>query len=179
VLRKELRASGATAQEAGQLSRLAHDLRLLRQEGQDANDKNLLPLTLRRLIVPSLYIVLGVITGVFVLSSAQAALPNSWLFPVQKFSDNLTVRLYPQYRETIMMKRADQVNELVARRASDRATLDALADYTEIAAEYKSAPHANYAAFRYCKSRLMQAANGANPEVGRAIRGSLESLDTT
>ena len=78
-----------------------------------------------------------------------------------------------------MMKRALQVNELVASHANPEKVLATLADYTEKASTYRSTPNADYAAFEYCKTNLQQAASTASPAVRQAIANSLQSLSST
>jgi hypothetical protein len=63
-----------------------------------------------------------------------------------------------------MMRRAQQVQQLVAGHAGSPVVLATLADYRTEASAYKSTS-TNYAMFEYCKTSLRQAAAAApNPE---------------
>jgi hypothetical protein len=121
----------------------------------------------------------GLAAGLLLIAASQSVLPTSWLFPVQKATDSAAMAIHPQYRATVMMKRADQIHALVVGHANDQRILAALADYGAVVRSYKAVPHTDYAAFQYCESTLKQAAREATPQVNQAIQASLESLDTT
>jgi len=125
------------------------------------------------------WITVGVALGMFVVLISQAVLPSSWLFPIQKMSDSVAVSLHAPYRATVMMKRAQQVNQLVAAHASSHQILTTLADYSHQASAYKATADAHYAAFIYCQANLQQAASTASPSIRQAIAASLQSLETT
>ena len=107
---------------------------------------------------------------------SQDVLPGNWLYPVQKISDNTAVALHPSYRGTVMMKRADQVKQLVAENAGRRDVLAALGDYQNEAAAYRSGATTDYALFDYCKADLQQAADKATGPERTAITKTLSSL---
>lgn len=111
------------------------------------------------------------------VASSQSVMPTSWLFPVQKASDNVAMMVHPQYRATVMMKRAQQVNYLVSVHASTPQVLAVLKDYDRQAGAYKNMSHANYAAFEFCKTNLQQAAKAAPPQEHQAILASLQPLN--
>lgn len=169
-LAKELRAAGADERELRALLPIAHDLRLLKSSSR-ADDK------LRPRLVEAAG--LGLLACAILIFISQAALPTSRLYAVQKFSDSVAVNVHPDYRAHLMMKRARQINQLVAQGANARTILATLADYSRVADAYKSMPHANYAAFDYCKSTLQQAAALAPPQVRNAIVHGLASLQST
>ncbi|HUY85057.1 MAG TPA: hypothetical protein VMU97_00915 [Candidatus Dormibacteraeota bacterium] len=177
-LRKELLAAGATAAEAKELQPIAAKLSLLKGRNAAAGNR---PKTnrWRAIVKPAVFVASGLVLGMFVIITSQAALPGSWLYPAQKFSDSVAISIHPQYRANVMMKRAQQVNQLVAQHASSERVLATLADYTAEASAYKDTPHANYAAFEYCKTNLRQAASAAPPDVRQAISISLQSLENT
>jgi len=178
-MRRELYTAGATTAEVDDLLLIADSLRLLRHSNSVVERKNRSRRGIKMIVVPAAYVLIGIMVSTFIAVIAQVASPDSWLFPVQKASDNVAVMLHPQYREVIMMRRADQVRELAVNESSARAQLGALTSYMEVADEYKNQPHADYAAFRYCESQLSQAAKTATPQVRQAINRSLYSLDTT
>lgn len=119
----------------------------------------------------------GIAACLILVASSQSVMPTSWLFPVQKLSDNVAMSIHPQYRATVMMKRAQQVNYLVSTHASTPQVLAVLKDYDHQAGAYKTMPHANYAAFEFCKSNLQQAAKTAPAHERQAIVASLQPLN--
>jgi hypothetical protein len=176
-LRKELREAGASVAEIEELAPIASRLSLLKDSPAPAVDTKRTHTRWQRMLKPIAFGVSGLALGMFLIIMSQSALPTSRLYPVQKFSDSVAVSFRPQYRANVMMKRAQQVNELVASHAGSEKVLATLADYTKEASVYKSAPHANYSAFEYCKTNLQQAASAASPTVRQAISSSLDSLE--
>jgi hypothetical protein len=174
-LEKELKDAGANQSELRQLLPIAASLGSLKNNSEKAGQT----FRVLKFARPFGFVASGLVAGMFLVIVSQAALPTSWLYPVQKFSDAVAINLHSQYRATVMMKRAQQVNELVADHASSKRVLATLADYMGEASTYKSTPHANYAAFEYCKSNLQQAAVAAPINVRQAISSSLQSLGTT
>lgn len=177
-LREELKAAGASAAEVAELAGIAGNLKRLKTSSgslpkptlhsqRTGRWKTLIPLGLTSLA--------GLALGMAVVILSQTVLPGSRLYPIQKLSDKAAVSIDPVYRGIVMMKRAQEVKQLVARHADSNTVLATLADYKNEAAIYKSVP-ANYAAFEYCKSNLQQAAASApNPE-RQAIDNTLLSL---
>lgn len=178
-LRKELRQAGASDGEIKQLLPIAARFDLLKSNRTASHTKHSKSGLWLRLARPIAYATSGLAVGAFIVTLSQSALPTSSLYPVQKISDNIAVWAHPQYRATVMMKRAQQVNQLVATHASSKQVLAVLSDYTVEASAYKKLPHADYAAFEFCKTNLQQAAGNASPDVRQAISSSLESLENT
>jgi len=166
-LREELKSAGANSQEINELVAVAGNLKQLKSAGKSLAK----PAGSRQrrsrwaIIVPvGLTALSGLALGMALVIFSQTVLPGSWLYPVQKLSDNVAVAVHSQYRGTIMMRRAQQVQQLVARRASSPVVLATLADYRAEASAYQSTS-TNYAMFEYCKTSLRQAAVIApNPE---------------
>jgi hypothetical protein len=177
-LREELKSAGANGREINELVAVAGNLKQLKSAGKASLKPAALYLPRSRwsIIVPAgLTALTGLALGMALVISSQAVLPGSWLYPVQKLSDNVAVAVHPQYRGTIMMRRAQQVQQLVAKRAGSPVVLATLADYRAEALAYKSTS-ANYAMFEYCKTSLRQAAVIApNPE-RQAINKALLAL---
>lgn len=170
-LRKELHQAGAKSSEINGLLSVATSLKLLKEPATGQ--------TWFRLLKPVLATASALVLGAIIVMLAQSATPTSWLYPVQKISDTAAIKAHPQYRATVMMRRAQQVNQLVADHASSRVILSTLASYDSQAAHYRNLPGASYAAFNYCKTNLEQAKTAASPNVRQAIVSSLDSLDTT
>ncbi len=177
-LKKELISAGAPDSEVNGLLSVARDLRQLKS----AEAAFLAPIltdkpesSWRKLIPIGLTSITGLALGMALVILAQTVSPGSWLYPVQKLSDNVAMSVDPSYRGTVMMKRAQEVKQLIAGHANSNLVLATLADYQTEAATYKSVS-ANYAVYEYCKNNLRQAAaNAPNPE-RQAINNALLSL---
>lgn len=178
-LRTELQAAGASAAEIKKLLPIASAVSLLKNSNAPKADSDKKSNRWLEILKPATFVSSGLVAGMLLVIISQAALPTSWLYPVQKASDNVAVNIQPQYRAAVMMKRAQQVNELTADHAAAQAVLATLADYTKEARTYKSMSGANYAAFEYCETNLRQAAVAAPPKVRQAIAASLQSLKNT
>jgi len=175
-LRQELLQAGAKASEVKELLSIASRLELLTNKRLTGVETT--PRTRLRIFRPLTVGALGLIIGTFLVIVSQSVLPTSWLYSVQKLSDSVAIDVHPQYRANVMMKRAQQVNGLVAAHSSRQKVLATLADYTNQASAYKTMPHANYAAFEFCKSNLEQAASAAPGPERAAISDALSSLQT-
>jgi hypothetical protein len=178
-LKKELLEAGVKPAEVNKLLPIASSLGLLKNSDTSLSKESKRPNQWFNIAKPATLVVSGLVVGTFLIIISQAALPTSLLFPVQKFSDSIAVSIHPEYRASIMMKRAQQVNQLVVEQASSNQVLATLADYTREASAYKSMSRANYAAFEYCKTNLQQAEAAASPSVRQAITSSLQSLENT
>lgn len=121
----------------------------------------------------------GAVLGMALVIFSQSVAPTSWLYPVQELSDRGAIMIHPEYRATVMMRRARQVNELIGVAAAPATIKATLASYDSEAASYKAMAHANYAAFEYCQTNLRQAAAAAPGSVRQSILDSLDSLNTT
>jgi hypothetical protein len=177
-LKNELRQVGATNSEVNELAELVSDIKQLK----DSKDLTQLPVmkfrrraTWRPLVPVGLASVSGIVLGMVLVIFSQATLPGSFLYPVQRLSDSMVVFVDPNYRGTVMMKRAQEVKQLVSNHANSSLVIATLNDYMSEASVYKSAS-SNYAAFEYCKNTLEQAANKATGSEHQAIEGSLSSL---
>ena len=172
----ELRQAGAQDSEANELAGLAVSLKQL----ENTRSAALPEIKFQRRSRPSLFrpalaSISGIVIGMALVMFAQTTLPGSILYPVQKLSDSVAVSVDPSYRGTVMMKRAQQVKQLVADHANASLVLATLSDYKSEASVYKSSP-ASYVAFEYCKSSLLQAATIAPTSERQAIESTLSSL---
>lgn len=176
VLKKELVTAGAKASEINDLTSIASALHHLSKSHAAQPKLNDRKLTRRFVFIAAgLTGLSGLTIGVAIVILAQTVLPGSWLYPVQKLSDHVAVSLHPEYRATVMMKRAEQVKVLVANHASSSDILATLSSYQAEAAAYR-AISTNYAAFEYCKANLQQAAATASVTDRQAINAALVSL---
>lgn len=175
-LRKELRAVGANPNEVHELAFIASRLHSLK-DSRALGARHSARWT--KLLKPAAFSLGGLISGMLLMVASQSVLPGSVLYPLQELTDSVAVNIHPAYRANAMMKRAQQVNELVANGADSNQVLTALDAYKQEAAAYKAMPRADYAAFAFCKANLEQAARVAAPSVRQAIQNSLHSLETT
>lgn len=177
-LQHELRAVGATNKEMSELVNIASNLgRLARENGQalwQRPEQQCHKIkTLLMFAIPSLS---GLAIGMALIIVSQAALPGSLLYPLQKVSDSVSISLDPSYTGMIMMKRAEQVRQLVSDHASSSLVLATLADYQTEASGYKhTASH--YAAFEYCERNLQEASTMATAAERQAIHTTLVSFN--
>ena len=174
TLRQELRAAGAHAAETDHLLAVAAGLGTLPAAHKQRPAR--LRFNWRTALPIGLTVVVALFAGVLLVAASQTSLPGSWLYPVQKLSDTAAESVHPQYRAVVMMKRAQEVKQLVAERAASGIVLAALNDYQAEAAAYKTNA-ANYSAFEYCKTNLQQAAAGAPAPERQAISTALSSLN--
>lgn len=177
-LHEELRSVGSTGREINDLVAVANNLKHLKGVAKPIAKpayRNQLRGRWSILIPAGLTALSGLVLGMGLVIFSQTVLPGSWLYPIQRLSDSVAVAVHPQYRGTIMMQRAQQVQQLVAEHASSPTVLATLSDYQVEASAYKSTS-ANYAMFEYCKTTLRQAAAVApNPE-RQSISKALLSL---
>jgi hypothetical protein len=176
-LKQELLHVGASAAEVKTLLPLAARLNELSSDDVPQIGLHTARSTKLRLFRTLTVSVASIAACLILVASSQTVMPTSWLYSVQKLSDNVAVAVHPQYRATVMMKRAQQVNYLVATHADSQQVLAVLSDYDHQAGMYKNLPHANYAAFEFCKSNLQQAVKAAPPHERQAIIASLQPLN--
>ena len=170
-LRRELLAAGA---EPAEIDGLAGVAGRLKEFASVRTARARRPLALR--FVPfGLTAAAGLALGAWLVIASQTVLPGSPLFSVQRFSDNAAVRLHPAYRGTVMMKRAQQIKQLVAAHAASGQVLAALADYRSVAAAYTFSS-ANYDVLEFCQSNLAEAARQAPLPEQRVITAALHAL---
>jgi hypothetical protein len=175
---QELKSAGATDSEVKGLLPIADSLKQMKTSNSS------LPKSLAhsqphgrwKILIPiGITSVAGIVVGMAMVILSQSVLPGSLLYPVQKLSDNVAMSMAPSYRGIVMMKRAQQVRQLINNHADSNIVLATLADYQTEASSYKSNP-TNYATFDYCKSNLQQAAAAAPNYERQAINKTLESL---
>lgn len=177
-LEEDLKSKGATDSEVSELLVIAANLKRLKT----TNNLDIKPAIREQKLskwgkpIPIVLTTLtGLVFGMFIVVLSQTVLPGSALYPVQKLSDNVSMSLDPNYRGTVMMKRAQEVKQLVADHATSNLVIATLADYQTEASAYKSVP-ANYTVFEYCKANLQQAAVMASNSERQDINDTLSSL---
>jgi hypothetical protein len=177
-LREELKLAGATDAEIKELMPLSNSLKRLnssRASISKAKSHTHYQSKWKILLPIGITSILGLAIGVALVILSQTVLPGSLLYPVQKLSDNVSMSMDSNYREMVMMQRAQEVKLLIAEHANSNLVLATLNDYKSEASVYKSSS-TNYAAFEYCKSNLQQAATKATSPERQAINSTLLSL---
>jgi hypothetical protein len=177
TLKDELKMAGATKSELDVLVNIAGRFDNLKGVSNQTTAKEEDSKTgrFKPVFAIGLPAVFGLVLGMFLIVSSQTVLPGNVLYPIQKASDSLAVSMDSSYRGTIMMKRADQVKQLVNNHADSSKVISTLADYKQQAESYKSVS-SNYDAFEYCKNSLEQAAKAAPTHERDAINNTLQSL---
>ena len=175
ALHRELKGAGASSRESQELAGIASRLGVLKNSDVPQATGSRPRKKLRLALIIGIPAVTGLALGMFLVVVSQTVLPGSTLYPIQAGSDSLAAAVSPSYRGTVMMKRAEQVKQLIHNGAPADKVLATLADYEKQAASYKSAA-SNYAAFEYCKNNLQQAAQQATNSERQAITKALVSL---
>jgi hypothetical protein len=171
-LRHELRLAGATREEIRALIPIATQLQAL-------------PKTIKRhhtsvfrwpILAASSLVSLAII--VFAMLLAMPAItPGNPFAAMQHGADNIAIAVHPNYRDTVMMKQADQINALVASHAATKTVLASLADYrTTVGAYTGRSPH--YGTVEYCRAELRKAANRASEPERNIITASLQNIQS-
>lgn len=173
-LTQELLSAGATEREARELAQIASGLSRLKGT-EPALATKPRPWWRPRLGLWSFLgtAVVGLAAGTAVFAIAQTSIPGNWLYPVKRASERITVMTQPDYRTTIMMRRAQEVKLLVAQKRSSRLVTTTLAEYETDVHGLKTK---NYAALNYCHACLQQAEAAATPAEKQQISAVLDHL---
>ena len=179
VIRNELIEAGATRREATDLALLATNLAQLKSDCSFKPSWLHSVVLLRRRRFTFAVSVLAaalLIVMVGVCLKAQSSLPGSKLHAVKQRSEDYVAWINPDFNKTIMMRRAQEVNDLVAAHASTNLILSTLNDYKSDVWTYNI--H-DAGVLQYCRNKLQTAAPNATPEVKDAISRTLGSLPIT
>ena len=180
VIRKELIDAGASRSEVNELALLASDIAKLKNDHSFVKPSHTRPRTTLRhkrfvfalsAVIASFLIV---IVGIGLIT--QRSLPGNKLYSVKQRSEDAFSVVDPNFQKTIIMRRAQEVNELVAANASPNLILDTLDDYQSDVWTYNIN---DATVLNYCRSKLRMAALNASPEVKAAIYRTLGSFPIT
>jgi hypothetical protein len=117
-LRHELRVAGASRQEARELAQfvrsLPTDRPMLSRERKNAIAADIgfkmpSPLSRHRMVLASGFATLLLISAA---ALAQAALPGTKLYALKRGTENVRVLVQPGYRQEVVERRKDELNEL-------------------------------------------------------------------
>ncbi len=131
-LRKQLRDLGASASESEQLSRLAQQLSV--QDLPKLSSKTraeIANIPGKRWQIHIYKFAAGGIAAMFigVLFFAQSALPGSWLYGVKRGGEKIRAIIQPDYTETLIDKRSDEIEQLKQNEAAPEKLEQAKQEY--------------------------------------------------
>ena len=176
TLSDELLSVGAGTDEARELSRLALALGELKYTRAEQTSAFSSLKKSRRVWLPAVTAgIIGAALGMILITLAQTSLPGAPLYPLKRASEGVAVSVQSNYRGTIMMRRAQEVQALVNQHANQELVLGTLADYRLDAQAYEQTS-AHYSLFEYCKSSLQQAEAQATASEREAIQQTLDTL---
>jgi hypothetical protein len=176
-LYRELRLVGASKEEAMALESVASDLGQLKpaygiEKHTDlVGGRRYLP----RLMPMGVMALLGIVIGIGVMAMSQASIPGSVLYPVKRTSEHAAVMVNPDYKENVMMRRAQEISALTAQQAPEKLVMDSLEDY-KLAAKAYGTPEYDAAAFDYCRQYLQTAAGRTTGSEHEAITATIAGL---
>jgi hypothetical protein len=98
------------------------------------------------------------------------------LYPLKRTSEAVALQAQPDFRGVLMMRRAQEVRELVGHNGSPDLVASTLHDYASDAVAYKAQTTQNYAAFRYCQANLQQAESQASGQERQQIASTLADI---
>jgi hypothetical protein len=180
LLETQLREAGASPDEAHTLARYGHLLHMLKDKEPRVTHDMRLPLARqlgrRRRVTPliaSLFTIGSLTIGLAVASIAQIAYPGNLLYPVKRLTENVAVIIQPNYRGTLMMRRAVEVKQLVTFHQNPKLINTTLQSYKTEASDYYGGDYADY---EYCESTLVQAEHLANGTERLAIAKTIASV---
>ncbi|HUD11417.1 MAG TPA: hypothetical protein VMS08_03330 [Candidatus Saccharimonadia bacterium] len=179
-LEKELEQSGATQDEARTLANYAQSLRQLKDSEPKLRPLNVGTLhshKLRpgrtRMLATGLTVIGTLVAGIAIAAVAQTSIPGNFLYPVKRVTENVAVTLQPNYRGVLMMRRAQEVAQLVALHKNPGLVNETLQSYKTDVADYKGN---NYADFEYCENSLAQAQSMSQGSERLAIATTLADV---
>lgn len=170
-LEQELVQAGASAEEASVLTKLAAQLRHVYTPPPKF-------IVRRRTSWEKLALAGGIsaVTFLFagggVVAMAQASQPGSTLYPVERFSEKVAERLHPSFTNRVMMRRANEIDQLVSSNGSEDTVLDEVHEYNAAFAKARL----DQATRDYCADHLSHAASLASGGEQAAIQEALKHL---
>ena len=154
-LTKELKIRGLSQAQADELGEVAGSLRQIGRfpRSEEVKEQFLVRLlgarkkesfAWSRLFAPAVafVLILAVLaSGSVVL--AQKSLPGDFLYPVKRLSENAAVSLNPEFEQKIVVRRSQEVKDLVEQKEDPGLVKDTLDDFSKDSQKAKSEGHAN------------------------------------
>ena len=177
VIRNELLAAGASEYDALELSMLATIVAQLekKQSLKQLSWLQFMFMFRKRSLAYGLSAITAAVfiavVGFTVL--AQSSLPGSKLYSVKIWSENSIAMVHPEFKKTMMMRRAQEVKDLIATHASSRLIIATLDDYHSDVRTYKIM---DQRVIDYCSNKLRSATPNASPEIKAAIEKAIGTI---
>lgn len=171
-LQEELLAAGASAEEVRELAGLAARL------GRLSAPEPFLPTLHAGWSWPhaiGLAAASGMaffVIGGAMVAAAQTSQPGSALYPVKRASENVMMTMNPDYADSVMMHRADEIDVLAAAHSSQDMVMEQVSSYKEMAPK----THPDPATRDYCAEHLKHAASLTSGSEQRAIQDAMRGL---
>ena len=154
-LEKELKIRGLSQTEAEELGQVAKSIgqigRFARSE--EVKEQFLVKLlgtkkqelfAWPRLFAPAVaFVLILVVLGAGSVVFAQKSLPGDFLYPVKRLSENVAVSLNPELEQEIVVRRSQEVKDLVEQKEDPELVKNTLDDFSEDSQKAKSEGHAN------------------------------------
>jgi len=97
-----------------------------------------------RLFAPAIaFVLILAVLGTGSVVFAQKSLPGDVLYPVKRLSENVAVSLNPELEQEIVVRRSQEVKDLVEKKEDSELVKNTLDDFSEDSKEAKSKGHAN------------------------------------
>lgn len=179
TLQDELCLAGASAHQAAELATLAGQLKSLKTAPQATTKTLFEPLVpparsrFKLYVLPAFSFLMIVAV---LLTFAQSSLPGSLLYPVKRASENTVAFVDPGFKATMMMRRAQEINDLVATHAPAAVVVATLEDYRSDVQLYRVS---DTSVLKYCTSKLQAAAAIAPDYEKRVILKTLVLIGTS
>ena len=97
-----------------------------------------------RLFVPSVaFVLILIVLGASSVVFAQKSLPGDFLYPVKRLSENVAVSLKPELEQEIVVRRSEEVKDLVEKKEDPELVKNTLEDFSRDSKKAKSKGHSN------------------------------------
>lgn len=177
VIRNELLAAGASEDDALELSMLATIVAQLKNERSLKKPSWLQSMFMSRrrgLVYGLSAITAAIFIAVIGLSvAAQSSLPGGKLYSVKLWSETSIAIIDPGFKKTMMMRRAEEVKDLIATHASSSLIIATLDDYQSDVRTYKIM---DQRVIEYCTNKLRSARPNASPDIKAAIDKAIGTI---
>ena len=177
-LRRELGTVTPHREDIATLMELATDLRSL--SGVTAADGKATKPWRHRLRSQFALISLVTVLGMSIISLSQSSLPGDVLYAPKIASEQVAIYAHPEYRENVMMRRAQEVEFLASRHAPHTVVANTLKNYITAMEAYKKAetadPITGSPVLQYCLAKLRAAHDIATPDTKPLIDNTIHTV---
>ena len=154
-LTKELKIRGLSQAQADELGEVAGSLRQIGRfpRSEEVKEQFLVKLlgtrkkelfVWPRLFAPTIaFVLILLVLASGSVALAQKSLPGDVLYPIKRLSENIAVSLKPSLEQGIVVRRSQEVKDLVEQKEDPGLVKDTLDDFSEDSQKAKSEGHAN------------------------------------